>query len=135
MTAFRDRRGALWFGTFNGLSRLEPQPDPKPTAPSILIDGLRVAGVKQPLNELGTPAVSGLELDASQSNLQIDFSSLSMAHAALLRYQYKLQGVDKDWSPAMEQRTVHYANLAPEDIAFWYGRLIPAAWPAPSRPL
>lgn len=118
MTAFRDRRGALWFGTFNGLSRLEPQPDPKPTAPSILIDGLRVAGVKQPLNELGTPAVSGLELDASQSNLQIDFSSLSMAHAALLRYQYKLQGVDKDWSPAMEQRTVHYANLAPGRYRF-----------------
>jgi ligand-binding sensor domain-containing protein/two-component sensor histidine kinase len=112
ITAFRDRKGELWFGTFNGLSRLEPQPETKSAPPSILINGLRVAGVKQPLNELGTPAVLGLELTASQNNLQIDFSSLSMAHAAVLRYQYKLQGVDKDWSPPTEQRTVHYANLA-----------------------
>jgi ligand-binding sensor domain-containing protein/signal transduction histidine kinase len=118
LTAFRDRKGALWFGTFNGLSRLEPRPEAEPAPPSILIDGLRVAGVKQPLNELGTPAVSGLELAAAQNNLQIDFSSLSMAHAALLRYQYKLQGVDKDWSSPTEQRTVHYANLAPGKYEF-----------------
>ena len=118
ITAYRDHEGALWFGTFNGVSRLEPKLEPVPTAPSIRIDGLRIAGVRQPLNELGAAAVAGLELKASQSNLQIDFSSLSMAHAALLRYQYRLQGIDRDWSPPSDQRTVHYANLAPGTYRF-----------------
>jgi signal transduction histidine kinase/ligand-binding sensor domain-containing protein len=113
-----DRKGALWFGTFNGLSRLDPQPDPDPAAPPIRIEGLRIAGVKQPLSEFGANNISGLKLTAAQSNLQIDFSSLSMARAALLRYQYKLEGVDEDWSAPTDQRTVHYANLAPGTYRF-----------------
>src|SRR5215467_3643343 len=117
-TTFRDRKGSLWIGTFSGLSRLDPQPEPVSTAPSIRIEGLRIAGVKQPLSEFGAPEIAGLELSAAQSNLQIDFSSLSMARAALLRYQYKLQGVDRDWSAPTEQRTVHYANLAPGSYRF-----------------
>jgi two-component sensor histidine kinase len=117
-TAFRDRKGSLWFGTFSGLSRLDPQPEPAPVAPSIRIEGLRIAGVEQPLGQFGVPSLSGLELGAAQRNLQIDFSSLSMARASLLRYQYKLQGVDLDWSVPTDQRTVHYANLAPGNYQF-----------------
>ncbi len=112
ITAYHDHKGSLWFGTFNGLSRLEPEPESAPVASSIRIEGLRIAGVQQPLNELGTPEIAGLELNSSQNNLQIDFSSLSLAHAPLLRYQYKLQGIDRDWSTPTDQRTVHYANLA-----------------------
>jgi len=118
ITAYRDHKGALWFGTFNGVSRLEPQPESLPAAPSIRIDGLRIAGVKQPLNELGVPRIAGLELTAAQGNLQIDFSSLSMARAASLRYQYKLQGVDRDWSAPSDRRSVDYANLQPGSYLF-----------------
>jgi signal transduction histidine kinase/ligand-binding sensor domain-containing protein len=118
ITAYCDHTGALWFGTFNGLSRLEPEPEAAQAAPSIRIDGLRIAGVRQPLNELGVAAVAGLELSASQNNLQIDFSSLSMARAPLLRYQYKLQSVDRDWSAPSDQRTVHYATLPPGTYRF-----------------
>jgi signal transduction histidine kinase/ligand-binding sensor domain-containing protein len=118
MTAYRDHRGVLWFGTFKGLSRLEPEPEVTPAPPPIRIDGLRIAGVRQPLSELGTSAVAGLELSTSESNLQIDFASLSIAHAALLRYQYKLQGIDKDWNGPTDQRTVHYAHLAPGKYQF-----------------
>jgi ligand-binding sensor domain-containing protein/two-component sensor histidine kinase len=117
-TAYRDSNGSLWFGTFGGLSRLDPQPDPVLAAPPIRIEGLRIAGVKQPLSEFGASAIEGLQLSNTQSNLQIDFSSLSMSRAALLRYQYKLQGVDGDWSTPSDQRTVHYANLAPGTYRF-----------------
>lgn len=117
-TAFRDRKGTLWFGTFGGLSRLDPQPEPVSAPPPIRIEGLRIAGVVQPLSEFGATDVPGLELSAAQSNLEIDFASLSMARAALLRYQYKLEGVDGDWSASTDQRTVHYANLAPGSYRF-----------------
>lgn len=111
--AYRDRQGALWFGTFKGLSRLEPQPERAPVAPPILINGLQIAGVKQPLAEFGIARLGELTLAADQNNLQIDFFSLSIAHAEQLRYQYKLEGADTDWSAPTDQRTVTYANLAP----------------------
>jgi signal transduction histidine kinase/ligand-binding sensor domain-containing protein len=130
-TAYRDRNGALWFGTPSGLSRLDPQPDLALAAPPIRIEGLRIAGVKQRLSELGAPAIAGLELSAAQSNLQIDYSSLSMARAALLRYQYQLQGVDSDWSAPTEQRTVHYANLSPGRYRFLVRAVDPAGLSSP----
>ena len=117
-TAYCDHKGAIWFGTFNGLSRLDPHPDPVLAAPPIRIEGLRIAGVKQPISEFGANSLSGLELSAAQNNLQIDFSSLSIARASLLRYQYQLHGVDHDWSAPTDQRTVHYANLAPGTYRF-----------------
>src|SRR6266516_1664644 len=116
--AYRDRQGALWFGTFNGLSRFDPQTDREPTAPSISISGLRIAGVKQQLSEFGRAEIAGLELSATQNDLQIDFSSLSIGHAELLRYQYKLEGADSDWSTPADQRTVNYANLGPGAYRF-----------------
>jgi signal transduction histidine kinase/ligand-binding sensor domain-containing protein len=117
-SAHRDRKGALWFGTYNGLSRLDPQPDRVSAPAPILIDGLRIAGRKQPVSEFGAAAIAKLELSAAQSNLQIDFFSLSLARAASLRYQYTLEGSDRDWSPPVIQRTVHYANLAPGNYRF-----------------
>lgn len=117
-TAYRDHKGTLWFGTFGGLSRLNPQPEPISAPPPIRIEGLRIAGVAQPLSEFGATDIAGLNLSAAQSNLQIDFASLSMARAAVLRYQYRLEGVDRDWSTPSDQRTVHYANLAPGTYRF-----------------
>jgi signal transduction histidine kinase/ligand-binding sensor domain-containing protein len=117
-TAYRDRRGVLWFGTFNGLSRLDPQPDRQPAAPSIMISGLHIAGVKQPLSEFGRADIAELELSAAQNNLQIDFFSLSLSHAALLRYQFKLEGADADWSSPTDQRSVNYSHLSPGAYRF-----------------
>ena len=116
--AYRDRRGDLWFGTFGGLSRLDPQPDRATSPPSISINGLRIGGVKQPVSEFGSIQIAGLQLSAAQNDLQIDFSSLSIGHAALLRYQYKLEGADSDWSAPTDQRTVNYANLSPGSYRF-----------------
>jgi len=128
--AFRDRQGALWFGTFSGLSRLEPQNDLPPAAPSILISGLRIAGVRHPLSELGQTEVSGLTLNPSQNNVQIDFFSLSLGHAPLVRYQYKLEGGAGDWSAPTEQRTVTYANLAAGSYRFLVRAIRPDSEPS-----
>jgi ligand-binding sensor domain-containing protein/two-component sensor histidine kinase len=118
VSARRDHKGFLWFGTFNGLSRFDPHAEHAAVAPSIRIDGLRIAGVRQPLSELGSAAIGGVELSAGQRNLQIDFSSLSIAHAASLHYQYQLQGIDRDWGLPTDQRTVNYATLSPGAYSF-----------------
>ncbi len=116
--ALRDRSGALWFGTLKGLSKLVPQLDQPEPPPTVLISGLRIAGVQYRLSEFGEATVSGLRLDANQNQMQIDFGGLAVDLSDVLRFQYKLEGVDRDWSAPSDQRTVNYVSLAPGSYRF-----------------
>jgi ligand-binding sensor domain-containing protein/two-component sensor histidine kinase len=116
--AFRDRHGALWFGTHRGLSRLIPQPDRPVPPPPLLISGLRINGVAQPVSELGQIDVSVPELGPDQRQVQIDFVGLGFGSGEALRYQYKLEGTDQDWGALTDHRTVNYASLSPGTYRF-----------------
>lgn len=117
-TAFRDRSGALWFGTTKGLSRLTPQPDASLSPPPVFINGLRISGESLPISELGERAVTELEMETGRNNIQIDFFAFAFGVGEALRYQYKLEGSNVDWSLPSDQRTVNYANLAPGAYRF-----------------
>ena len=116
--AFRDRGGTLWFATQRGLSRFLPASDRSVTAPPILINGLRVSGSAQHVSALGEKEILLPDFPADQNQVQIDFVGLSFAPGDLLRYQYKLEGTNGDWSAPTEQRTVNYASLAPGHYRF-----------------
>ena len=113
-----DRNGDLWFATTNGLSRLTPVAEEKHPAISIWLGSVRIAGQKQPLSELGTAQISAGELSHTQNNFQIDFFGLDFHAGESLRYQFMLEGADKDWSASTDQRTVNYANLRPGSYRF-----------------
>jgi two-component sensor histidine kinase len=116
--AFRDRDGVLWFGMTRGLSRFAPAPDAPAAPPSILITGLRVAGSPRLVSALGEKEMALPDFSASDNQLQFDFVALSFVPGEVLRYQYKLEGADSDWSAPGEQRQVNYANLAPGRYRF-----------------
>ncbi len=117
-TAFRDRRGTLWFGTDRGFSQFSPEPErARPTLP-ILISGLRVGGEPRPLSELGEVEVPEIKLGPNDNQVQIDYVGLNFKTGERLKYQYKLEGIDSDWSSATEQRSVNYARLAPGNYEF-----------------
>ena len=117
-TAFRDTLGALWFGTTNGLSRLIPTPDNAQAAPPVWVSGLRIAGEPRPVAELGTTEIPELQIATAQNNLQIDFFGIDFSAGESLRYQFRLEGADHDWSAPTLQRVVNYANLAPGAYRF-----------------
>jgi two-component sensor histidine kinase len=87
-------------------------------APPILINGLRVSGSPQHVSALGEREMLLPELPANQNQLQIDFVGLSFTPGDVLRYQFKLEGTNADWSAPTEQRTVNYASLAPGHYHF-----------------
>jgi ligand-binding sensor domain-containing protein/two-component sensor histidine kinase len=119
LAAARDRDGALWFGTHRGLSRFAPAADPPAASPPpISIMGVLVAGERQPISVRGEVEISLPDLAPDRNELQIDFVGLSFASGEKLRYQYQLEGADKDWGPPVEQRTVNYARLAPGRYRF-----------------
>lgn len=116
--AFRDHNGELWFGMTRGLSRLTPPPDSEAAPPTILITGLRVAGLPRLVSALGEQTVTLPNLSANDNQLQLDFVALGFVPGEVLRYQYKLEGGDAGWSAPSEQRTVNFANLAPGRYKF-----------------
>ena len=115
--ALRDRQGALWFGSLQGLSRWLPEAPQRDSPPPILIRGVRVRGVPQPISELGESAVPPFSLAANQNQMQFDFVSINFRPAEKRRYQYMLESADTDWRTT-DQRSVNYASLPPGSHRF-----------------
>jgi signal transduction histidine kinase/ligand-binding sensor domain-containing protein len=113
LSAFCDRHGILWFGMREGLSRLEPEPERPQSPPPVLITGLRVRGAPFPISALGETSLTGIELPSDRNQLGLEFVGLGFGAGGALRYQYRLEDTDLDWSPDTDQRTVNYANLSP----------------------
>jgi len=116
--AFCDRHGTLWFG-FGGLSRLDPEPDrPEAAPPPIRITKARIRGTPYPASELGETDLSGLVLEPDQDEVQVEFASLSFAVGDVIRYQYKLEGAETEWSLPSDLRVVNYPRLSPGSYRF-----------------
>ncbi|HEV8587277.1 MAG TPA: two-component regulator propeller domain-containing protein, partial [Pyrinomonadaceae bacterium] len=118
LAALRDRKGNLWFGTHTGLSRFVPSPHQLAAPLPILISGIRVAGLPQPLSALGEGEVALPEFASNQNEIRINFVGLSFTTGDVLRYQYRFEGADADWSAPSEQRTVNLARLSPGRYRF-----------------
>jgi len=116
--AFRDRNNTLWFGTLQGLSKLVPSLDGPSGPPAILIQQVRVAGNDLPISELGVTQLGGMDFEANKNQLEIKFVSLGFRSGDVHRYQFMLEGADRDWSEPTNQRVVHYANLKPGSYQF-----------------
>ena len=117
--AFRDKHGLLWFVTDRGISTFSPPTNPtaQPHVP-ILISRLFLGGKQHALSELGQSEVPEIRLGPGESQVQIDFVGLNFIIGQKLKYQYKLEGIDRDWSAPSEQRSVNYARLAPGTYRF-----------------
>ncbi|MBL8189778.1 MAG: hypothetical protein JNK38_17325, partial [Acidobacteria bacterium] len=113
----RDTQGALWFGSGLGVARFMPEPPNPNQPPTIFLTRVRIAGIAQPVSEIGDLTLPELKLNSSQTNVTIDFLSPSATSDPHIRYQYKLEG-RQDWSAPTEQRSVDFANLSAGSYRF-----------------
>lgn len=116
--SFRDKNDDLWFATPNGVSRLMPVPDEVRTPPEVYIGAVRIASVVQPVSQLGVKDLDKAELVHTDNNLQLEFFGLDFCAGETLRYQYRLDGADQDWSAPTVLTTVTFANLEPGAYRF-----------------
>ncbi|MEW6207281.1 MAG: two-component regulator propeller domain-containing protein [Acidobacteriota bacterium] len=114
--AFRDHQGAMWFGTNTGLSRLIPDIERSVDLPSSVISKMEVGGQAQPIAPMGETDAAGFEFGPGQNNISIEF--LSISFLAAVRHEYKLEGVEGDWSAPTFERRVNYASLRPGTYRF-----------------
>jgi ligand-binding sensor domain-containing protein/signal transduction histidine kinase len=119
-SCFKDRDGNIWVGTTLGLSKFNPRAErPAPPPARTYLSRVQIAGEDLLLPETGTHEIPQIQLSASRNNLTIDYVALSFQGENELRYQYKLEGVDNDWSTPTDARSINFARLAPGSYRFF----------------
>ncbi|MDZ7291383.1 MAG: histidine kinase [candidate division KSB1 bacterium] len=107
-----DNQGYLWFATGTGLSRYDPAQDRIVTIPPpVYITRFRILGREVPLR-------NGMDLPASQRSVSFEYVGISFKDETQVRYQYRLQGFDQNWSEVTDRRYVNYTNLSPGRYTF-----------------
>ncbi|MDT8998596.1 diguanylate cyclase [Paucibacter sp. APW11] len=117
--------GGLLFGGSRGLLRVEPAAF-KPTAAALplVISALRVNG--QPYHPASLK--EGLELPAGTRTLGVEFAGLDYADPGRLRYQYRLLGLDSDWTSAdTSTRNPSFGPLSPGSYTLQMRATLPLA--------
>ena len=120
-TAFRDSAGALWFGGKRGLSRYTPAAPSPARLPSVLITGVRLAGVPRPVPLWGSLSLELPDLPHDRNRVQIDFVSPGRRESDAVLYEYRLEGTagrTEPWIRPGAGRSVDFASLAPGRYRF-----------------
>ncbi len=115
----KDKEGRIWVGTITGVSRLDPRVERTVSRPApVFLSRVQTAGEDLPLPETGAESVQDLVFSASRNSLLIEYVALDFNGERALKYQYRLEGTDRDWNPPTDQRTVNYASLSPGRYRF-----------------
>jgi signal transduction histidine kinase len=110
--------GRIWLVGPRGVLQFTPQSTRSRSPPIVRLRAVRVAGVEWPLAPLGSDRIAGIHTDASNNRIEIEFFGLDEALDGTLRYQMRLEGADRDWTPPTLQRAVTYASLQPGQYRF-----------------
>jgi two-component sensor histidine kinase len=113
-----DRAGVLWCLTKQGVSLYRPEPDAPRAPPPVFFRQIRMRGVPSRTWDLGASKITELRFAHDQNQLQIDYSALAFNPGEVLRYQYKLEPDNTEWSEPTDLRTVNYSNLEPGTYRF-----------------
>ena len=106
-----DGRGSIWVSTRGGLASTDPAILARPPAPalvqvvSVLADGQAIS-------------TQSLRIPASQRRVTLQFSGVSLPVPERVRYRYRLDGFDQDWSGPSTTREAVYTNLGPGSYSF-----------------
>ena len=102
-------RHQIVLGTDKGFLEVMPDKMKKSSyVPPIIFTNLRIQGhpVEQSIDNLAE-----LELKASQRNVTFQFAALDYVAPEHIQYAYRLEGLEKEWNEAGNNRSASYINL------------------------
>jgi ligand-binding sensor domain-containing protein len=101
----RARDGRIWFPTQQGVAVIDPDRVPvNGQPPAVVVESVIID--THPLS----PG-SGVKLQPGQVNLEIQYSGLSFINPELVKFKYKLEGLDKDWVDVGTRRAAYYSHF------------------------
>lgn len=104
--------GQVWFPTQGGVAVINPAAVPfNNEPPPVVIESLI-------LDTKPVDVRSTINISPEQTNLEIHYSGLSFINPELVKFKYRLDGLDDDWIDAATRRTAFYSHLAPGTYTF-----------------
>jgi ligand-binding sensor domain-containing protein/signal transduction histidine kinase len=96
--------GDVWFPSNLGPIHIHPLRSAPLPPPPLHIEAVLANGRPIPIN-------GPIVLRPDNSRLEFDFTPIQLSSQGGLRFRYKLEGFEKNWSTATAARTAHYTNL------------------------
>ncbi|MDQ3713879.1 MAG: hypothetical protein M3388_16895, partial [Acidobacteriota bacterium] len=107
------RDGRLWFPTQDGAAVVDPEAVAfNPLPPPVVIENVKIE------NQSVANFQTAIEIQPGQENLEINYTGLSFIKSEQIRFRYRLEGLDKDWTDAGERRTAYFPYLPPGNYTF-----------------
>ncbi|MCI0337862.1 MAG: histidine kinase [Acidobacteria bacterium] len=109
---WRTREGKLWFPTVRGLVMIDPEAEASNKLPP-LVHIEQVIVDKKPI-----VANEKAQLPAGTVDVDFYYTALSFVAPERVRFRYKLEGMEKEWTEAGTRRVAYYTNLPPGNYRF-----------------
>ena len=107
-----DARGRVWFSLGRGLSMVDTTRAAPGAAPAIAhVETVSADGTAIDLRRTA-------RIPAGRQRLTFRYAGLSLAVPERVRFRYRLDGFDHDWSAPVTAREAVYTNLGPGDYRF-----------------
>jgi signal transduction histidine kinase/ligand-binding sensor domain-containing protein len=130
--ALRSRDGRLWFPMYTGLAVVHPDrfPADMPPPPVLLervtVDGQTIGFYDRYMRDSETVSnVASLQstniilkLSPMMRQLDFEFTALGFTTPENVEFQYRLKGLDDNWSDYSTARKASYSRLPPSDYSF-----------------
>ncbi|MDQ3801004.1 MAG: histidine kinase, partial [Acidobacteriota bacterium] len=105
--------GRLWFPMAKGIAVINPlTAKPETAPPPVLIEEARIDGKPFDLS------ADGIRIEPNQVALEIDYTALGFVGAERMRFRYRLEGLDKQWTEAGTRRTAYFSHLPYGEYVF-----------------
>ena len=107
-----DSEGRIWFSLNHGISLIDPSRLKKLSIPALVhIQSLVTDNISLNLRE-------PVSFAAANQNIKIGYTALSLSIPERVKYRYKLEGFDEDWSQPTAANERIYTNLSPGTYTF-----------------
>lgn len=124
-SAYKDRKGKMYFGSVAGMIAFNPQElEQRQTSPPTFITGLEIDNLEIKPNEANSPLKKSIAytdtliLNYNQNNFSIRFSALDYSFSEVTQYKYRMKGLKNAWNYLPSNRNAYFTNLSPGKYTF-----------------
>lgn len=107
-----DKDGRIWFSLSHGLSMVDANRLKNNSIPALVqIQTIAADGKAVELQD-------NVQIPSAKQRITLSYAGLSLAIPERVKFRYRLEGFDKDWSPPTDAREAVYTNLSPGVYSF-----------------
>ncbi|WP_207534156.1 ligand-binding sensor domain-containing protein [Desertivirga arenae] len=123
-SAYKAPDGKMYFGCVKGMISFKPESfNGSHNPPALYFTGFQIDNrevipgrssiLKKSINYTDT-----VILNYNQSNFNIEFAALSYSSPSVVKYKYKMTGLDKNWTYLSSNRRAYFTDLSPGNYSF-----------------